>query len=82
VLCKLDLDKAYDHVNWDFLLYLLSKCGFEEKLIDWIAPCISTVRFSILINGSPSGFFNSSCGLKHGDPFIPSAICCCHGGFE
>jgi hypothetical protein len=28
VLCKLDLEKAYDHVNWEFLLYLLKKCGF------------------------------------------------------
>ena len=28
VLCKLDVEKAYDHVNWDFLLYLLQRCGF------------------------------------------------------
>jgi len=25
VLCKLDLDKAYDHVNWESLLYLLKR---------------------------------------------------------
>jgi hypothetical protein len=31
LLCKLDLEKAYDHVNWDFLLYLLQRCGFGEK---------------------------------------------------
>ena len=31
VLCKLDLEKAYDHVNWEFLLYLLHRCGFSEK---------------------------------------------------
>jgi hypothetical protein len=28
VLCKLDVEKAYDHVSWDFLLYLLTRCGF------------------------------------------------------
>jgi hypothetical protein len=54
---KLDLEKAYDHVNWDFLQYLLHRCGFGEKLRAWIRFCISTVRFSILVNGTPSGFF-------------------------
>jgi hypothetical protein len=57
VLCKLDLEKAYDHVNWNFLLYLLKKCGFGETWRDWIEHCISTVRFSILVNGTPFGFF-------------------------
>lgn len=48
VLCKLDLENAYDHVNWEFLLYLLSICGFEEIWRDWIEFCILTVRFPYL----------------------------------
>jgi hypothetical protein len=64
VLCKLDLHKAYDHVNCEFLFYLLKRCGFGEKLRDWIGQCISKVQFSILINGKSSSFFSSSCGLK------------------
>ena len=43
LLCKLDLEKAYDHVNWDFLLHILQKCGFGEKWRDWIGFCVSTV---------------------------------------
>jgi hypothetical protein len=31
VICKMDLEKAYDHVNWDFLLYMLRRCGFGRK---------------------------------------------------
>ena len=53
LLCKLDLEKAYDHVNWEFLLFILQRCGFGEKWRSWIAFCISTVRYSLLINGEP-----------------------------
>jgi hypothetical protein len=44
VLCNLDIEKAYDHVNLEFLLYMLRRCGFGEKWCFWIAHCISLVR--------------------------------------
>jgi hypothetical protein len=71
LLCKLDLEKAYDHVSWDFLLYMLRRCGFGQKWCSWIGFCISTASFSVLINGSPAGFFNSSRGVRQGDPLSP-----------
>ena len=64
VLYKLDIEKAYDQINWNFIVMVLKKMGFEEKWIVWIKWCISTASFSILINGSPAGFFNSSRGLR------------------
>jgi hypothetical protein len=56
VICKMDLEKAYDNVNWDFLLCLLRRCGFGGAWCSWIEHCISSVRFSILVNRSPNGF--------------------------
>ena len=56
-MCKLDIEKAYDHVNWNFLFWLLEKMRFGSKLISWIQCCISIVSFSVLINGTPFGFF-------------------------
>ena len=67
----MDIENAYDHVNWKFLFAVLRKMGFGEKLINWIEWCISTVKFFVLINGSPSDFFQSSRGLRQGDPISP-----------
>jgi hypothetical protein len=52
MLCKFDIEKAYTHVNWDFLLYLLRRCSFGEKWRNCIAHCIFSVCFSIFVNGT------------------------------
>jgi exonuclease III len=71
MLCKLDIEKAYDHVNWNFLLYMLRRCGFSERWRQWIYTCVSTARFSVLVNGRAHGFFPTSRGLRQGDPLSP-----------
>ena len=68
VVCKLDIEKVYDHVNWDTLFYLLERMGFGGRWRSWLKTCVTTVRFSILVNGSLVGFFGSSRGLRPGDP--------------
>ena len=58
-------------MNWDALFYRLDRMGFGVKWRGWIKACITTVRFSIIVNGSPVGFFGSSRGLRRGDPLSP-----------
>ena len=65
------MKKKFDQVSWDFLMYMLQRCAFSELWRKWILFCISTMKFSILINGSPKDFFGSSRGLRQGDPLSP-----------
>ena len=71
VICKLDIEKAYDNVSWDFLMTILERMGFPLKWRKWVYSCISTVHFSVLVNGEATGFFPSTRGLRQGDPLSP-----------
>lgn len=68
---KLDFNKAYDRVEWDFLEAILRKMGFNEKWINWVMECVSTVSFSVVVNGAKRTCFKPSRGLRQGDPLSP-----------
>ncbi|KAL0281797.1 UNVERIFIED_CONTAM: hypothetical protein Sradi_7286600, partial [Sesamum radiatum] len=75
---KVDIQKAYDSVCWDFLLEGLRIFNFPPQFIGWIEQCISTAAYSVSFNGGIHGFFKGSRGLRQGDPLSPS-LCHCHG---
>jgi hypothetical protein len=71
IALKMDMEKAYDLMEWSFLLKIMEILGFNAQWISLINECISSPSFLILINGSPHGFFSSSRGLRQGDPLSP-----------
>lgn len=68
---KLDMEKAYDKIEWNFLLAILRKLGFCDKWISLIRNCLSTVSYSIIINGTPEEHIVPSRGLRQDDPLSP-----------
>ncbi|GJY72569.1 RNA-directed DNA polymerase, eukaryota, reverse transcriptase zinc-binding domain protein [Tanacetum coccineum] len=68
LLLKVDFEKAFDIVNWDFLHDIMAQMGFGVKWRKWIGSCLSSATISVLINGSPSKEFYMERGLRQGDP--------------
>jgi len=77
VALKLDMEKGYDRIEWDFLLNCLQQLGFHVMWIQWIKECISIVSYSIIINNEPSGFFKPTHGLRQGHPLLPYSFIIC-----
>ncbi|GKV37508.1 hypothetical protein SLEP1_g45534 [Rubroshorea leprosula] len=70
-LFKVDFEKAYDKVSWDFVDYMLMRTGFTVKWRKWIRECLQTSMISILVNGSPTKQFSVNKGIRQGDPLSP-----------
>ena len=68
---KIDIAKAFDTVKWDFILACLEDLDLPTVYLCWIKECISTIAFSVGINGSLHGFFRGTKGIRQGDPLSP-----------
>ncbi|GJT92641.1 hypothetical protein Tco_1081486 [Tanacetum coccineum] len=68
---KVDIQKAYDTVDWGFLEKILIGFGFHDRMVKWIMECVTTSSYSICINGSLYGYFKGKRGLRQGDPLSP-----------
>ncbi|WJX66076.1 hypothetical protein P8452_50669 [Trifolium repens] len=71
LILKVDFEKAYDSVNWEFLDYMLRRFGFSVKWRKWMKACVCGGSMSCLVNGCPTHEISIKRGLKQGDPLAP-----------
>lgn len=67
----MDFKKAYDHMDWQFLDFVLNKKGYGGRWRSWIRRCLSTYNMFVLVNGKPGEYFKASRGFRHGAPLCP-----------
>ncbi|XP_074299820.1 uncharacterized protein LOC141630990 [Silene latifolia] len=77
VIMKIDLQKAYESVEWAFLHEMLEALNFPSSIIAILMQCVSTPTYSIALNGNIFGYFKGRRGLRQGDPLSPLIFTIC-----
>lgn len=79
LVLKVDYEKAYDIVSWNFLRLLFNKMGFGAKWTKWMKACVFNNSMLMLVNGSVTMDFKVGICLIQGDPLYLFHVCNSHG---
>lgn len=74
---KLDFHKAYDCLEWNFIIVVPRASSFDQKFISLVFQCISIVNFTLLINGCKSSSFSPTRSIRQGDLLSPYLLILC-----
>jgi hypothetical protein len=79
---KLDMAKAYNRVEWDYLEGMMIKLDFHGDFVARIMRCVTFVYFCIRTNGVLSECFRPTRGIRQGDPISPYLFLLCSEGLS
>ncbi|CAL0333248.1 unnamed protein product [Lupinus luteus] len=70
-MIQMDIQKAYDTLEWDSLKSIMTELGFPQKFVRWTMLCVSTVTYKYSVNGAPTSVLHAKRGLRQGDSISP-----------
>ncbi|XP_058746309.1 uncharacterized protein LOC131619203 [Vicia villosa] len=76
---KVDYEKAYDCVSWNYLRFLVIRMGFRSKWLDWMEACLFSSSMAVLVNSSYTEDFKCGKRFASRGPIVPFSVCHCDG---